>query len=319
MLNITTAKLILILKKIKKVIALGVIIFLTYYLFKSIGEIQSLNIAFNYSWLLLSFAVLLFVIINQSLIWFIISRLYNCKIEIRENFIIWNYSNILKYVPGRVLAYAAFYHFYGEKNVSKTNLSLALYIDLIGNVINPFFIFLISFLFIDLEILNSYKVPSLVLIALLLVLIHPRIFIPVMNKALKYLKKDLISLEVKFRHLLAVLLLNVLNWFIYGIAFYMLANSFLTVELNYFFLITCALSLSAVAGFLAFFTPSGLGVREGILILIFNLIFPAPVSALLAILSRLWQVLAEFTLFAMAVLVDVLGKYGILKLFFSKK
>ena len=46
-------------------------------------------------------------------------------------------------------------------------------------------------------------------------------------------------------------------------------------------------------GFLSLLTPSGLGVREGILALLLAQVFAAPLPTVIAIVARLWMVLAE--------------------------
>ena len=51
--------------------------------------------------------------------------------------------------------------------------------------------------------------------------------------------------------------------------------------------------LAWIIGFLAFFTPGGLGVRETVLVLMLNLYLPVYISAVLAILSRVWWIIGE--------------------------
>jgi hypothetical protein len=48
-----------------------------------------------------------------------------------------------------------------------------------------------------------------------------------------------------------------------------------------------------VIGYLSLLTPSGLGVREGILALLLTEVFAAPLPTVIAIVARLWMVLAE--------------------------
>jgi hypothetical protein len=48
-----------------------------------------------------------------------------------------------------------------------------------------------------------------------------------------------------------------------------------------------------VIGYLSLLTPSGLGVREGILALLLTEVFAAPLPTIIAIVARLWMVLAE--------------------------
>jgi uncharacterized membrane protein YbhN (UPF0104 family) len=49
---------------------------------------------------------------------------------------------------------------------------------------------------------------------------------------------------------------------------------------------------ATLAGFLAFFTPGGLGVQEGAMALLLGLVLPADQAALLTVVARIWQTIA---------------------------
>jgi uncharacterized membrane protein YbhN (UPF0104 family) len=57
--------------------------------------------------------------------------------------------------------------------------------------------------------------------------------------------------------------------------------------------LTGAFAFSLTIGFLAVFVPGGLGVREGILVLLLSLYFPLPVATLISIFSRLYISVVE--------------------------
>ncbi|MBI5957020.1 MAG: hypothetical protein HY871_08465, partial [Chloroflexi bacterium] len=50
---------------------------------------------------------------------------------------------------------------------------------------------------------------------------------------------------------------------------------------------------SYVIGFLSLLTPSGLGVREGVMILLLAPAFSLPVATVISIVSRLWMISGE--------------------------
>jgi hypothetical protein len=64
--------------------------------------------------------------------------------------------------------------------------------------------------------------------------------------------------------------------------------------------LTGAYAFSLNIGFLAIFTPGGIGVREGVLVFLLSSIFPLPVSTLISLLSRLWMTLGEVLCFFIA-------------------
>lgn len=66
--------------------------------------------------------------------------------------------------------------------------------------------------------------------------------------------------------------------------------------------------ISAIMGILAIFAPSGLGVREGIILAGLMLIMPESDAAVISVISRLWQTIAELTLASGAFAVTLVTK-----------
>ena len=62
--------------------------------------------------------------------------------------------------------------------------------------------------------------------------------------------------------------------------------------------------LSCIIGILAVFTPSGLGVREGIILLGLGLIMPKEYAVIISLVTRLWQTVAEFMLIGIAIVIN---------------
>ncbi|HIE28083.1 TPA: methyltransferase domain-containing protein, partial [Candidatus Poribacteria bacterium] len=62
-----------------------------------------------------------------------------------------------------------------------------------------------------------------------------------------------------------------------------------------------AYALAWTVGFLSVITPSGLGVREGILSLLLAVYMPTATATLVALLSRIWSTMAELVLVGVAV------------------
>jgi glycosyltransferase 2 family protein len=58
-------------------------------------------------------------------------------------------------------------------------------------------------------------------------------------------------------------------------------------------LAAAAYAAAYAAGFLSLLTPAGLGVREGVLVVALAPVLPAGPALVVALLSRLWMMLAE--------------------------
>ncbi|HSX15543.1 MAG TPA: hypothetical protein VLF40_02025, partial [Candidatus Saccharimonadales bacterium] len=62
-------------------------------------------------------------------------------------------------------------------------------------------------------------------------------------------------------------------------------------------------SLAGAASMLAIFAPSGLGVREGIQLVLFSLIMPKELALAVTIITRLWSVGVDFAFFGLSRLI----------------
>ena len=54
-----------------------------------------------------------------------------------------------------------------------------------------------------------------------------------------------------------------------------------------------AFAAAYVLGYLSMLTPSGLGVREGVLVLLLEPLFPEPLPVVIALAARIWMTLGE--------------------------
>lgn len=59
-------------------------------------------------------------------------------------------------------------------------------------------------------------------------------------------------------------------------------------------------NLSAAASMLAVFAPSGLGVREGIQLVLLSIIMPKELALLVTVITRLWSVVLDFIFFGLS-------------------
>ena len=84
-----------------------------------------------------------------------------------------------------------------------------------------------------------------------------------------------------------------LLWGLLGIAFFLFIKSLAVVKFSQFLMVTGIYAIAWGIGFLSFVTPSGLGVREGVLSLLLTIIMPPATAMLVALLSRLWTISIE--------------------------
>ena len=97
-----------------------------------------------------------------------------------------------------------------------------------------------------------------------LVGLHPRVFLGLGGAILRRLGRPPLTLQFRAGNYAAPLALMLLNACLGGLALWLLARAITDVPAGWIPLFIAASSLAGVTGFLAFFAPGGLGVREGV-------------------------------------------------------
>ena len=82
-------------------------------------------------------------------------------------------------------------------------------------------------------------------------------------------------------------------WLLTGLAFAVFVRSLYPLPAAEVPLAAAAYAAAYAAGFLSLLTPAGLGVREGVLVVALAPVLPAGPALVVALLSRLWMMLAE--------------------------
>ena len=90
-------------------------------------------------------------------------------------------------------------------------------------------------------------------------------------------------------YLLAALATHILV----GAGCFLFARSFLDIAPQYWWGFTGAWSFAATAGLLFFLAPYGLGVKEGLLVLLLQAFLPLESALLISVASRLWTIFGE--------------------------
>ena len=87
------------------------------------------------------------------------------------------------------------------------------------------------------------------------------------------------------------LVLYILNWGIYCVAFWLLYLSF--GEWRTFMQLGPAFAAAYVAGYLAVFAPAGAGIREGFLVVLLQPVMAREAAVVFAVIARLWTTTLE--------------------------
>jgi glycosyltransferase 2 family protein len=104
---------------------------------------------------------------------------------------------------------------------------------------------------------------------------------------------DPAGLTPSARTVVALVLGYAAYWAVTGLAFAALVASLASLAAADVPLVVAAYAAAYAAGFLALLTPAGLGVREGVLVVALAPVLPAGPALVVALVSRVWMMLAE--------------------------
>lgn len=278
---------------IKIILIVIIFYFIGRYFFYNINELKQVEFKINYFYFLLAILIFCIFVFSQSLVWYFITIKNKINISLKKSIIAWFYSMLAKYIPGKLFSLLGIAYFYHLENKSEKKVAFCFFLETACNVISAAFVFLISFIFFKIAIFEQYKFLALILMMGFFILIHPKILNFFIDIVSRLIKKEIEKLSIKYRDILMIVFLYILTWFILGFGFYFLVNSVLPLASNNILFLTGAFSLSIIIGLISIFTPGGLGVREGILVILLTAILPYSISVIIALLARIWTTITE--------------------------
>lgn len=162
---------------------------------------------------------------------------------------------------------------------------------------------------------------AMALVPILLSVLHPKIFYGTMNRVLRRLDKPQMTRQLGFAALAGLVLWAAVGLIWQGLAIWVLAAPPLELQFTKWWVVTGAYSLAWCAGFLAFWAPGGIGVRELVFVTAMRWVLPPRIHfvdanamlgflAFLSVLLRLWATLGELILSGFAYALDMKGAMG---------
>ena len=296
-------------KKLIKVLQILYLLVVFFFIFKFLKEsfrgIDILELKISFSYLILSFLMLLLYMLNTFLIWHYITIFNDCNLKMLDSVYIKSYSELGKYLPGKVFGYAILVDGYKKENKSLVNLSSSCYIQLFASLLSSLIITFIAIFFSDNRLIYYYRYYSLVFVFILIVFMHPKILKFIIQLCFKLFKIDASIVHFSYFHILKIVFLYLINWLFFGVAVIFFIRSVFDVSWGQYFFILGSFAISGLVGMFAFFAPSGMGVREGVLIVALKLIMLPFDAGLVSIFSRVWFIISDFLLFSLLSLVRI--------------
>ena len=289
-------------------IALGILYFLGRKLTLNWKEVNNYPWRFHLAWLFLSLTVRCFCSLMVVLPCLAFWRQCGIRISYYQGLQIFAFSNLGRYIPGKVGFFLGFIYCCQKVGIGKTEALLGFafrvgFTTLSGILISLFF-YLLSpvgryFAFIE----GAVHAVSILLIVCLCGI---AIFICFRKKIARFVSKKVGQVSrlpkisgLQFLHFLLVYLIL---WCGVGIAFFLFVKSLSPLEWHLIPEMIGVYAMAWTVGFLTFITPAGLGIREGALSFLLSTLLPKATAICVALLSRFWYLTVELAVVGIIIL-----------------
>jgi hypothetical protein len=212
------------------------------------------------------------------------------ELPIPTTLYIWFVSQIVRYAPGNVWHLLGRVYLTQQQRIDTRSSSLSMMFELLHVLTSGL---LVATVLLLLWWRDTLAFAALLLFPFLVCYLFPQLLHYPLTWIMRRRGQDIPNLHIRRRDLVALLPGYVAVWLIYGGSVYLLTASVYPVSLDALPTLTGMYALAWVLGFLSFITPSGLGVREGILSYMLSFVVPVPVAMLLALLLRVWMTAGE--------------------------
>ena len=289
-------------KIIIRILQIALVLAIFYFLIK--GLVSNWNEVIKYKWefdyflLGISFVLIIMIYLLWVEIWRRILKESGHTLSFKKMFRVWFLSNLGKYLPGKVWSFLGMMYLLEKEGVAKSkSFSVAIMAEALAVLSG----LLVALVLLGKSLYRTFFAESsgiaivilLIVVGIVVLVFNPKFLERIINLTLRILKKEKIALNFKPQNMLLYLLLYSGSWFLFGFIFWIFIRGITSVSFDIYLSLTGAFAGSFILGFLAFFAPGGIGVREGILVVLLSNFFPTPVATLISLSSRVWMALAE--------------------------
>lgn len=279
-------------KTLKKVASLILVVIIFYFIgrviYKEWDKFSEYNWSPNPLLVIFSIIILLIVYILFSHGWTLILKMIGVKIGWNKGLSICLLSIFGRYIPGGIWTVLGRVYLCRLEGIPDSRSGMSILLDQSYTVVSAGVVFAVSLLFWNDTSSVLRVLPVVIVIPLFLFFLHPKPFLKIINPVLSWFGRGHVTLSLSFSNMLILTGYYSFSWLLTGVSFYIFIRAFYPIELHYILIISGIYAISYTAGFIIFFMPAGLGVREGTLTLLLSLFIPTPVAIGISLLSRLW-------------------------------
>jgi len=214
---------------------------------------------------------------------------------------IWFSSTFMRYVPGNVWHVVGRVVLGGAADASKTRVLVSATVEQVLTVLAAVIVFAFSLPFWP-GTVNQPEAAALptgtwwlllALVPLGLVVLHPAVLGRMLNLALRLVRRPPLDLGLRYLDILLLLAWYTATTVFSGLSLCLVVAGLTPLPWAHWPLVAGVAAGAWAIGYLSFLTPTGLGVREGVMVALLALIVPLPVATVASLLARLVSSLGE--------------------------
>ncbi|HZO06200.1 MAG TPA: lysylphosphatidylglycerol synthase domain-containing protein [Solirubrobacterales bacterium] len=226
------------------------------------SEIKEEGVHFHVGWLAPALVILPFFYVFSAYGWDLILRFMGVRIGFGRAQVAWGQPLLARYVPGSVL-YVLGRVVLSERAGIPRRMTIASIVY--EQAISATSAVVVASYFIinhpDLEG-EPWRWAVLLMIPLAIVILQPRVFGPLANKALRAFGREPLPAVVPLHGVLLLVLYYSLNWIVVAFGIYCVARSVTYIPFDDILLVGSAQAIGYFAALVTLVAPAGLGVRD---------------------------------------------------------
>jgi len=280
---------------LKTAVTLAIVYFLVDFIIKNWNKIDFSNVTINYLYLLLAAPIIISHLFIYSALWRRTLGLIGVKLSLADTNIVYSGAQFWRYLPGRVLLFVRRVWLCSNKGILKEKAVASVALEFSLLIISAIVLSAITAIFMPIPTRIKIIYLPIVLITLAII-IHPKVLNLLINLGFRLTKKE--WLRIRYTSVLYLITAHILTWVLQSMGFYLIISAVYNANLILLPISIWIFTVSWLVGFLGLLTPGGLGIREGIMILLASPFMPASMIIVAALIVRIYITLAEVIFWA---------------------
>jgi hypothetical protein len=277
---------------------------LVFFVLRQWNNLPDFDWHFSPGWLAVAVLAVASFYVLQGEVWRHIVHSLGESIDAEPARAVWGKSLIARYVPTNVLMLIGRMVLAERHGVAKRVTFASMVYELgigLGTAVMVGAYFVIELPDLEGE---SARFAVLILIPLVLVMLHPRVFAPLANWGLRKLGREPLPRTLDFRHVLGYCALFLVVWSLVGGGLCAFAAALHPIDLEDVPYIVAAYPVAFCVAVITFIAPSGLGTRDAALAIGMGAVLDSTVATAIAVAFRIFQTAIELAYVGVVVAID---------------